>query len=534
MPSAKQIPTAAALFKAIEGLPQSTLVHELDARAWVNSVLIHEPERAVRHLERCAGFGGSDMGVLLASYEGLFHPFSDAYRVTRTKLFLDPMEAPTGHRRRGMALEPVAQSAYRSLVESRGGKSRDDVLEAIAQYQRQQRPAEEAWLVGHIDDVVEESGKLYVVDYKSPSAAQFQDMKGQDVPFYYEAQLHHYKNLAQKAGFQIEGLRLYAFGADEWQGIEKQVPIRPALCEKLLKIGTYFWQSYVMEGLHAPEVMLATATSLEELALTIDGKVVEVSVADTAQRDASGAPVYTDTYALNGQTFERFREQLTQLGVEIFGHSVLRGEADEMRKMLIRNVRDVLPIQAIPPDVNRIDLGPVRIKLDWEYHPDRLVDAIRGALALAGSSDEEIQRLLESDNFCVPAGYSSEGLVRLLKEKKGIDVNNDPDFLPAQSTPSKHRLETLVSLLRDLERRLVEPVRWEDLIDYSASQLNVELVRTPVAGIGRELREQTAAEFRQVAVPAARDIGARHQQRLQEVADEGLSPTPKARRRSRP
>lgn len=533
MPSSSAVPTSAQLLKAVDRLPQASLVHQDDAATWVNSVLEHEPLRAVRHLERASGFGGSEMGVLLAAVDGLFHPFSTANQVTRSKLFLDPMEAPSGHRQRGMALEPVAQEKYRALVTQRGGRSRDDLLQVIGAYQKGPRDASCPWLVGHIDDIVEENGKLYVVDYKSPSAEQFQDMHTREVPFYYEAQLHHYKNLAEKAGVKIEGLRLYAFGADEWDGVERHVLIKPELCARLMEVGAHFWDNYVMAGRCAPEVMLAKAQTLEELSLVLGEEEISIQVADTSLKNSDGSPVYVDDFPLHQDTIPRLKQQLADLGTEIFGHAVLRNETEDMRKMLVRNVREALPLEVIPPEVTRIDLGPVRVKVEWEYHPERLVEAIRGALALAGSSDSEIQRLLEADNFSVPASFTNDALVRVLQDK-GIDVENDPDFAPAMVSPRRYRVDTLVSLLKDLERRLSDPIQWTDLIDYQASQLNVELVRSPVAGQGRELREQTAARFREVAVPAVREIAAEHVQKARELAEQGESAPPRARRRPKP
>lgn len=534
MPAATPVPTSSQLLKAVDRLPQASLLHEQDASVWVASLLEHEPHRAWRHLERTSGFGGSEIGVLLAAVEGLFHPFSDAHRLTRSKLLLDPMEAPSGHRQRGMALEPVAKAKYRALIEARGGKSRDDLLDTIHQYQKGARDPGCPWLVGHIDDIIEEEGKLYIVDYKSPSADQFQDIRARDVAYYHDAQLHHYKNLAEKAGIHIDGLRLFAFGADEWDGVERAVLVKPELCSRLMEIGSHFWETFVMVGQCAPQALLSKAQALEDLVLLVAGTDLSLPVADTSLKNADGSPSYIDSYPLHANTMARLKEHLGELGVEIFGHSVLKNETDDMRKMLIRNVRDVLPLEVIPPEVTRIDLGPVRVKLDWEYHPDRLIEAIHGALALAGTSDAEITRLLEAENFSVPATVSTEALVRLLKDKKGIDIENDPDFAPAVMVPRRYRIETLVSLLKDLERRLSDPIQWNELIDYQASQLNVELVRAPVAGVGRELREQTAARFRAVAVPAVREIGADHVRQSQELAENATQAPSKPRRRPKP
>ena len=534
MPAATPAPSPAQLLQAVERLPQASLLHQQDAAAWVASVLEHDPKRAWRHLERASGFGGSEISVLLGAVDGLFHPFSDAHRLTRAKLLLDPMESPAGHRQRSLALEPVAKEKYRALVEARGGRSREDLLQAIAQYQQGPRDPACPWLVGHPDDIVEEGGKLYLIDYQSPSAERFQDIRTREVPYYYEAQLHHYKNLAEKAGVHIDGLRLFAFGADEWEGVERAVIVKPELCTRLMEIGTHFWNEYVLAGRCAPEALLAKAQSLDELALVFSSEPTSVPVADTGLKNPDGSPCYVDHYPLHAETVDRLKSQLAELGTEIFGHSVLKNETDDLRKMLIRNIRDALPLEVIPPEVTRIDLGPVRVKLDWEYHPERLVEAIHGALALAGSSDVEIQRLLEAENFSVPPALSMDALVRLLKDKKGIDVENDPEFAPAVLAPRKFRIETLVSLLKDLERRLSDPIRWSELIDYQASQLNVELVRAPVAGVGRELREQTAARFREVAVPAVREISADHVRQAQELA-EAAGPAPaKLRRRAKP
>lgn len=498
----------APLLDAVARLPQARHLPDGARHAWVASVLAHEPGQAARHLAQASGFGGSDIGVLLAASEGRFHPFSDARRVTRAKLLQDPLEAPGPHRRRGLAIEPVAREAYRARLTARGGRPRDDLLERIQRYLQGPRDPSAPWLIGRVGDVVEEDGQLFLVNYNSPSAEQFEGLADQPVPEHLQAKVHHYKALAERAGIRVDGMRLYAFGADEWDGVERTVAFDPDLARRLMAVGEHYWTACVMSGTPAPVAVLDHVQSLDTLAWAGD--------------QAASAP----------DALPQLKAHLTDLATDLFGQAVLKNEADALRKDQVRRIQDALPLHALPPTATRIDLGPVRAKIDWDYHPDRLAQAVRDALAQAGTDAGEIDRLLASDNLSVPPVYSLDAVIQVLKHRKGIDVETDPDFDVAQVSPRGPRPDTLVALLRDLERRRPGAIDWPALIHYPGSRLGVELARAPLAGAGRQVRDDTAARARALLEPAAHDLAVDHLARSQALAAADL-PDPPAPRKPR-
>lgn len=499
--------------KTLESLPQSSLIEEARALDWCESALQNDPHHARRLAAKLRGFGGSDMGVLVYSQRGVFHPFTDARAITRQKLLLDPVEKVGAHVRRGGAIESIAREHYRQDLEVRGGKVRKDLLKKVQDYESGARHPDFQWLIGNVDEIVEENGRIYLVDYKSPSAGQFQELVSGSVQAYQEIQLHHYYRLAELAGVKVDGLRLYGFGAEEWRGHEREIVFNPAIVKEIEEVGRHFWDDMVLKGQTAPHVMVNHPEVLEELSFIQDGKLLK------------------ESEALN-----RLRQALKNMGAEVFGHAMVKSEAERARERLAEEIRELLPLKALPSDVSRVNLGPVRLKLDWDYHEDRLEEAVRNALSLMGQVDADIDSMLAADNFHHPASWSSEAIIQILKERKGIDVETDPDFQAALTRPRRRRVDTLADLLRDLEKMLEEPVDWASLVNFENSKLGVELVRTPATGFGKELREQTLQKVREATTPLAKEVGIEHAEKMRQEHERHAqaASTPRASRKRGP
>lgn len=522
---------------ALGRLPQASFFSEGQALSWVNEVLEKDPTGLAASLAALRGLTAADLGVLWGSQQGRFHPFSDACQVTREKLLLSAVEKPSGHRQRGVALAPVAQEKYHQKIEARGGRVRSDVLETLKTDVRTASGksalsgflAQHPWLNDVPPDLVEEDGKLYAVDYTCPGVHQYQEIQSSALPYYHEVQLHYYKLLLEGAGHRIEGMRLYAFSANEWEGTERSVVFQSDMSAGLLELGDRIWSSFVMAGQVAPMVTVDPAPELEGISLLMS------EAPDPLSGPLSGGVRPATGFPLKEENIQQLRDHLRALGGEIFGHAVLSKEADRLREVLTRSVRDALPMRALPADVSRIDLGPVRLRAEWNFHEDRLLDAVRGALAMTGRDDAEIEALLGSDNFFHPATYAPDAVLTLLRDRKGIDVFSDADFDAARISQRQRRQDTLVAILRDLEKVLPEPLDWAELVDYETSQLKVDLARTPASGPGRVLREETEKSLREAIVPAVNRIGAQHVARLQEekarATQEDKMPPPKSRRK---
>lgn len=528
--SSRSALTVPALVGMLEKLPQASRIEEIRALDWAASALANDPDHALSLVSKLEGFGGSDMGVLVYAHEGVFHPFSDARAVTRAKLLMDPVDPVNSHVRRGGAIEPIARAQYRARLEQRGGRVREDLLEKVRAYRNGARSAQLPWLIGNIDDIVEEGGKVYVVDYKSPSSSQYQDLLGGPVPHYHEIQLHHYHKLAELAGVQVDGLRLFAFSSDEWDGHEREVRFDSRLVDVIVATGNRFWNEFVMEGKASPEVTVNRPQDIEDLSFIVEGNPVNLPPGE----EGTGEKFNVDGYSLAVGGLPQLRQQLLDLGAEVFGQAMLKNEAERAREALTKAIQQALPLKVVPTDVSRIDLGPVRLKVDWTYQEDRLLEATRHALGLVGQGDAAIEAMLDADNFHRPATWSADTLIQLLKERKGIDVLTDPDFEPAMTAPRTRRLDTLAALLKDLEKMLPQPVEWAELVDYDKSKLGVEVVRAPTVGFGKELREETLEKLRQATGPVAKTVGLDHAQRLRQAQHQQsqMAPPPRRPRRS--
>ena len=502
-----------SLSAKIQSLPQAAAIPAATRQAWLDAADSLDPGLAEGLLAAAAGFGARDVEVLLAARAGRFHPLASAREVTRAKLLLDPPAAPAGRQRREAALTALAQDHYRHRAAAAGATVRPDLLQRLASASLPQAP----WLSGDPDgavDLVEENGKLVLVDHGLAQAGQWERDPADDRQ---AVRLHHHLLRARAAGLQVDLLRAHAFDTDRWEGQVRTVQADPALEQSILEAGNHFWQTCVLAGTPVPEVGVGGSTALADLQIKVDGADVQVPLAAPDARTADGDPVVVGHYALTPETVDRLREQLAVLGAEVFGQAMVKAEAEKMRESLTRLIREILPTQVLPLDLRRLDLGPVRLKVDWNFQEEPLLEACRGALAMMGQEDEQIEGMLDADNFHHPATWSGSELVRLLKEKKGIDARTDPDLAPAMETDRRWRQDTLVALLKDLERMLPEPVRWNELVDHDGSQVGVEVARAPVAGPGRELREQTLERVRQATSPLALEVGLEHARKMAQM-----------------
>ena len=65
-----------------------------------------------QQLRRLAGFGASEIGILVGEQRGLYSPFSTAREVVARKLLLDPPTPANPHQRRGILLEPLIRETF--------------------------------------------------------------------------------------------------------------------------------------------------------------------------------------------------------------------------------------------------------------------------------------------------------------------------------------------------------------------------------------------------------------------------------------
>lgn len=187
------------LEQAIGQLPQLSAISKEDM-SWNVSRLAHfHGERSVWHVHRAAGFGSSDMGAIMRTFNPKYKNttgFGCGYKILEQKLFKRLPDFSNEHMERGTKLESLAAAVFKT-------KFNAVTDEAAMQRVAQAKPPETLeWLRANPDDIVLIGGKRYLVDYKVPNTVT------DEVEFDYEAQLHHLTAVAQAAGVKIDGMLL--------------------------------------------------------------------------------------------------------------------------------------------------------------------------------------------------------------------------------------------------------------------------------------------------------------------------------------
>lgn len=234
--------------KELQTLPQYPYIDQRRVPLWVDRVMSIDPERIEWHVRRLSGFGGSEIGVLIGALRGYFHPHSSATALVAQKLLHSLPEEPNGHMLRGQLLEDFARDMYRRQILEiyPQAKPRDDIIADLGKF----RDAERPWIIGTPDEVMElEPGKIWIIDYKCPTPDALAEYGVSGVPFYYAAQLHHYRHIAEKMGYEIDGMQLASLDYVKFRMDLRDVPYDPVLAEECIFAGDHFWNNYLLKGL---------------------------------------------------------------------------------------------------------------------------------------------------------------------------------------------------------------------------------------------------------------------------------------------
>ncbi len=230
----------ATLETLIQALPQYP---HLKARCddWLGDLLRTaggsglSPERQV---QRLAGFGGSEIGVLVSEQRGEYDPFDTAREVCQRKLLLasqpvgDPFEP--GAMQRGTDLEPLIRVHFHAMT---GAQSLTDELSAVQAHRHREHP----WMLYTPDDLVQLHGLNILVDYKAPFTPP------SEVALRYGCQLHQGALLAEDAGIMIDRLLLVAWDLQHWKPLLFMVERDQLLVQDMIQAGEHYWPM-VLEG----------------------------------------------------------------------------------------------------------------------------------------------------------------------------------------------------------------------------------------------------------------------------------------------
>lgn len=228
----------------IDALPHRAAIREGDVNYWISQVVGEHGELAIWHARRAGGFGGSQIGALVRNYLGQRADHgASAHDIVEGTLLRRVPEEPTGHMRRGIAME----SEHRLWFYRKYGAVRNE--SAFKTLSGGVGPR--LWMRYSPDEVanmVDPRGNgnqtgVWLGDYKAPS--QVDHSSG--VAFQYVCQLHMGRMVCEQNGVHIDGMILSQFDWQNWDTKEDVIDHNPELDPLIMAAGDHFW-SFVERG----------------------------------------------------------------------------------------------------------------------------------------------------------------------------------------------------------------------------------------------------------------------------------------------
>jgi hypothetical protein len=183
---------------AVDSLPQRSVIPDAVAERWIDGILKLDPDRALWHVDRARGFGGSEVGELLLEKNGEKPYLKSATDIINDKLLITLPDKENIYMARGTVLEIVADNLFHRLTGSHSIKN-DPNVQALFN-----RPGAKPFVVGNPDDVARRQDQsLIIPDYKVRSNLDW-DSK---LPFVYVCQVHWYGHIYRHNAEQDEPIR---------------------------------------------------------------------------------------------------------------------------------------------------------------------------------------------------------------------------------------------------------------------------------------------------------------------------------------
>jgi len=321
------------------------------------------------HLRRMSGFGGSEIGTIVAYSRGENGDFTTARNIICGKLAIALPDEETYHMARGTRAELWLRRMYHEMV---GGQSDEAALKKLSSF----RPdGAYYWQIGSPDDIVTVNGKNHMPDYKAPTIASLTDTREQGVSFGYKCQLHHYWMLAFQAGLVTKDsplpIFLAPFDMDNFQMLRMPLPIEREVIADIRKVGTQMWNDFVMKGVLPPKL--------------------EFQVNPLPERDLQA-------------------EVQSWVTSKLIGETLIKDS-----KTLIERIAFLNSLNA-PKSPGAVQIGPVNVKVDRVYDEEKLV-------ALMEQFDLDPKNFLDKKDVKKAAFDPKQGEVIL---KKLLDIISNP------------------------------------------------------------------------------------------------------------
>lgn len=445
----------------LQTLPQFSFINPDRFQPWIDRVNAIDPGRLPWHVRRLSGFGGSEIGVLVGALRGYYHPHQSANQLVAMKLLNVLPEPPNGDLLRGQEMEEFARAKYRQQILLRypNAKPRDDIIEHLGKFRDPKYP----WLIGTPDEVIEvEPGKIWIVDYKCPNPTALEEYKNSGVPFYYSAQLHHYRYIAEQMGYEISGLELASLDYKEWNMFCQEVPYSKNLEEQCLYAGDYYWNQFVMKGVVPPK----------------DGVKRYGDIADLHNNLREGAVLYT-LYASVSNYLAKQKDRIHDL-IKQSGAS-LDTSVDNISVGLVNILANrEYDLTAFDQELQKQSIPRVLYEDSGEYDSSKMLNFIMNHFDVKDPNHVVLQQFKTSPTL-------NPKLMLEQARKIGLDIapfiiseEIKLQLARSQDLYSEHMRKELQTIVKVAAKDFVEQIREQLLtaeINYSAAKPNAKKPR---------------------------------------------------------
>lgn len=226
--------------KWVPSLPQAHMIDHADAARWYDSVLALDPDRLAWHFARLRGFGGSDIGDLVAWRLNL-PGFATPESLVDEKLMRVPLSPANKYMKRGVRAEPLIREHFRDEYDA---EPLDDLVEAI----RTARIPSLPWARGNADDGARVGPWRCLIDYKAKSYAT------NTAPIHYAAQLHQYDllayfaqhgkvpNIERHSPLSVDKFLIVYYDYPAAQSRPIEIDYDPDVMRAVIEAGSYAWE----------------------------------------------------------------------------------------------------------------------------------------------------------------------------------------------------------------------------------------------------------------------------------------------------
>ena len=248
--------------KIIDALPQRKFMKDDDIQRWIDDIWQKEPDRIIWHANRLNGWGGSEIGILVADmrmkerneFSPTYHTFKSANELFKEKLCINTPTRDEDENendiRRGTIGEPWLIDRLIDQLKNQYGEENVKIdKDTMAAMGGTFTNPEHPWLVGNIDLSLIVNELRLLVDIKWPRASKAEYM-AKMTPFTYDCQLKHYELRAEKLNVPIgfDKTVLACFDSDQFSFHLGVVEGDKDLKADIIRAGDHYFNEYLLKG----------------------------------------------------------------------------------------------------------------------------------------------------------------------------------------------------------------------------------------------------------------------------------------------